>query len=40
MAQNLGARHALYAAKNAGRNRVEVALGGPVLRVVANSGGA
>ena len=31
---------ALYAAKNAGRNRVEVALGGPVLRVVANSGGA
>lgn len=31
---------ALYAAKNAGRNRVEMAHGGPSLRVVANSAGA
>lgn len=31
---------ALYAAKNAGRNRVEVALGGPSLRVVAGTGPA
>lgn len=31
---------ALYAAKNAGRNRVEMAHGGPALRVVSNSGGA
>jgi diguanylate cyclase len=31
---------ALYAAKNAGRNRVELAPGGPALRVVANSGAA
>ena len=31
---------ALYAAKNAGRNRVEVAHGGPALRVVAGTGPA
>jgi diguanylate cyclase len=31
---------ALYAAKNAGRNRVELAPGGPALRVVANTGAA
>ena len=31
---------ALYAAKNAGRNRVEVAHGGPALRVVVGTGPA